>query len=163
MLGRLLMMHGLTCERSLVLGTVVVLAFGSLAVGQVAPAFPPVLNTEQNPLRNVGAGALAGRSPGNMVSAGVARTLAAADFGRSIIEIDEPLAGPDPKATFLVDAIEIVFDQLNRAILLFENALRLRAGLPPRVPIDFNVPSTDDGSQVDGTVDAGAIADLLNP
>lgn len=111
---------------------------GSAAAQLAAPEFPPALNTEQNALQNVSAGALAARSPGNMVSAGVGRTLTAADFGRSIIEIAEQPLGPDPKAIFLADAVEEIFSQLNRALLLFENVLRLRAGLPPRVPIDLS-------------------------
>ena len=125
----------------LILGAV---GWASIVRAQTAAsAFPPSLNTEQNPLRHVSAGALGGRSPGNMVSAGVARTLAAADFGRSIIEITEPPPGPDPQATFLIDAIEEVFTQLNQALLLLENALRLRAGLPPRVPIDLSAAAPD--------------------
>ena len=110
---------------------------GSATAQTSAPEFPPALNTEQNPLRNVGGGALAARSPGNMVSAGVGRTLAAADFGRAIIEITEQPPGPDPKATFLSQAVEEIFSQLNRALLLLENVLRLRAGLEPRVPTDL--------------------------
>lgn len=123
------------------------------AAGQTAPAFPPARNTEQNPLQNVSAGALAARSPGNMVSAGVGRTLAAADAGRRIIEITEQPPGPDPKATFLAEAVGEIFTQLNRALLLFENVLRLRAGLPPRVPIDL--------SALGGTTSTSNLVDLL--
>lgn len=123
----------------------------STALAQQASEFPPSLNTEQNPLQNVGGGALANRAPGNMVSAGVARTITAADFGRSIIEITEEPPGPDPKAIFLVEAIEEIFSQLNRALLLFENVLRLRAGLEPRVPIDLSSLGSD----------ATELADLL--
>jgi len=136
--------HGLA-RSILVLG--VIGWIGSAAGQSAAPAFPPSLNTEQNALQNVSAGALAARSPGNMVGAGVARTLAAADFGRAIIEITEQPPGPDPKATFLAEAVGEIFTQLNRALLLFENVLRLRAGLPPRVPIDLgSLGNTDAGT-----------------
>ena len=126
---------------------------GSAAAQLGAPEFPPALNTEQNALRNVSSGALRDRSPGNMVSAGVGRTLAAADSGRGIIEITEPAPGPDPKAVFLSAAVEEIFAQLNRALLVLENVLRLRAGLEPRVPIDL--------SDLGGTSQTGDPTDLL--
>lgn len=127
---------------------------GSAAAQLGAPEFPPALNTEQNPLRNVSSGALRDRSPGNMVSAGVSRTVAAANGGRSIIEITEPPPGPDPKAEFLAAAVEEIFTQLNRALLVLENVLRLRAGLEPRVPIDLG--------DLGGTTGTGNLADLLS-
>jgi len=43
---------------------------------------------------------------------------------------------------FLSDAVKIIFDQLNSALLLLENALRLRAGLPPLVPQVTPPPTT---------------------
>ncbi len=136
----------------------VLLGFTFLSAGAAAPGqepggdFPPAINTEQNPLRNVRASG--SRAPGQMVNAGVTRTLAAASFARRVIEITEPMPEPDAKATFLIEAIEIVFEQLNNAILLFENALRLRAGLPPRVPIDLTpTPPTDTTDQGDATGD----------
>lgn len=146
--------------RQLTLGVLGLFAAGSTALAQTSgSSFPPALNTEQNPLRNVSAGALAGRSPGNLVSAGVARTLAAADFGRSIIEITEEPPGPDPKATLLADAIKTVFDQLNQALLLFENVLRIRAGLPPRVPIDIPGVDTGDLTGTDSKTDVSSLLD----
>jgi len=133
------------------------------ALAQLAPEFPPGINTEQNARRNVlTSGA---RAPGTMVNAGVVRTLAAANAAQRIIEITEEPPGPDPKATFLIAAIETVFEQLNRAILLFENVLRARAGLPPRVPIDL--PSgtpTETTDTTDGVTDEDVqgILDNLN-
>jgi hypothetical protein len=69
-----------------------------------------------------------------MVSAGVARAQAAADFARGGIEITATSRPTPPRAVFLSDAVKIIFDQLNSALLLLENVLRLRAGLPPLVP-----------------------------
>ncbi len=128
------------------------LALTSATFGQTANPFPPDINTEQNPLRNVRASAT--RAPGNMVNAGVARTVLAANAARGIIQITEPPPGPDPKAVFLSEAVEIIFDQINQAILLFENLLRARAGLPPRVPIDLPTDGdTTDGDTTDDTTD----------
>jgi hypothetical protein len=126
---------------------------GSASAQLGAPEFPPALNTEQNALRNVSSGALRDRSPGNMVSAGVSRTLTAADSGRGIIEITEPAPEADPKAVFLSDVVQEIFAQLNRALLVLENVLRLRAGLEPRVPIDL--------SNLGGTSQTGDLSDLL--
>jgi len=69
-----------------------------------------------------------------MVNAGVARAQAAANFARGGIEITATSRPTSPRAVFLSDAVKIIFDQLNSALLLLENALRLRAGLPPLVP-----------------------------
>jgi hypothetical protein len=102
-----------------------------------------------------------------MVSAGVARTLIKANEGRGIIEITEEPPAPDPKATFLIEAIESVFEQINQAILLFENLLRARAGLPPRVPIDLpsNGDTTNgdtDGDTTDDNVTDEDIRDTID-
>ena len=125
-----------------------VLALSSMAVAQDAGnAFPVAINTEQNPFRNLSGVALAARSPGKMVTSGLVRTQTAMSLARGIIEITEPLAGPDPKATFLSKAIEILFEQLNNTLLVIGNALLERAGLPPLAPSDVSIPSTDTNNE----------------
>jgi hypothetical protein len=79
-----------------------------------------------------------------MVGAGVARAQAAANFARGGIEITETSRPTSPRAVFLSDAVKIIFDQLNSALLLLENTLRLRAGLPPLVP-QVTPPTTTGG------------------
>ena len=136
----------------------VVWIFGAAAFAQSAPTTPAggtrggTLVTGQLPFDNANGGGLADRSPGNMVGAGVAAQQTAAEFGRSRREITETEEPVDAIEVFLVDAIDIVFDQLNLAMLLFENALRARAGLPPRVPgLDDVSSGTDLSSGFDAT------------
>ncbi len=75
------------------------------------------------------------RAPGTMVNSAVARTLANAAAARPFIEITEVHEpGSEPRHEFLIETIEIVFEQVDTALLFFENLLRARAGLPPRVP-----------------------------
>ena len=141
----------------------VVLSLSSMATAQDAGgAFPVAINTEQNPSRNLSGAALAARSPGKLVTAGLVRTQTAMSLARGIIEITEPLAGADPKATFLSKAIEILFEQLNNTLLVIGNALLERAGLPPLAPSDVSPPSTDttDGS---GANPAGGGDVVRNP
>jgi hypothetical protein len=86
-----------------------------------------------------------------MVGAGVVRAKEAADFARGGIEIVETTRPTSPRATFLVDAIEILFDQLNSTLLYLGNILLQRAGLPPLVPQVTPLPTT--GGNTDGTTD----------
>jgi len=104
--------------------------------------------------------ASAGRSPGMMVNAGVARGQSASQFAQGRIEItDATPTASTPRQVFLADAIGILFDQLNATLLYFENLLRERAGLDPRTPDDGTITGvvTDagDGSPIrDATVTA---------
>ena len=141
---------------TLVLAVGTVLACNASARSQTTtPGAPGVPTLGQHASDNVSGGALAARSPGNMVSAGVVRASAAADFARGGIEIVETTRPISPRAVFLVDAIEIIFNQLNSALLLLENALRLRAGLPPLIPQDVPLPSTGNGGS--DNVDLGDV------
>ncbi len=112
----------------------------------------------QHPFDNVSGGSLALRAPGNMVNAGVARSQAAADFARGGIDIVETTKPMSPRAVFLVDAIEIIFEQLNRTLLYLGDILRQRAGLPPLIP-QVNTPTTPDTTGDDATnvVDGGDV------
>jgi len=90
-----------------------------------------------------------------MVGAGVVRAQEAADFARGGIEIVETTRPTSPRAVFLSDAIEIIFDQLNSTLLYLGNILLQRAGLPPLVP-QVPTPTTADTTDTTDTTDTGA-------
>lgn len=78
------------------------------------------------------AGGAGARSPGNMVSAGVAQTL---DFGGHVTIITEQAATDGGLlAQTIAASLDILFEQLNQALLLFHNLLLARAGRPPAIP-----------------------------
>ncbi|MFH1109203.1 MAG: hypothetical protein V1790_08425 [Planctomycetota bacterium] len=130
---------------TLVLAVGAVLVWNTNARSQTTPPGTPGVPTRgQHASDNVNGGALSGWSPGNMVNAGVARAQAAANFARGGIEITATSRPTPPRAVFLSDALKIIFDQLNSALLLLENVLRLRAGLPPLVP-QVTPPTTTGG------------------
>jgi len=76
------------------------------------------------------------RAPGQLVNSGVARAVERADeiFARNEITATEAPEGV--WGTFLPEAIEIVFEDLNNALDLLINALFIRAGAEPPVNID---------------------------
>ena len=127
-----------------------VLACSASARAQTTtPGTPGVPALGQHASDNVNGGALAARAPGNMVSAGVGRAIAAGNFARGGIDITATSRPTPIHAVFLSNAAKIIFDKLNSALLLFENALRLRAGLPPLVPQvtpPVTTPPTDVGT-----------------
>ena len=86
------------------------------------------------------------RAPGNLVNAGLARAQENIILPFGGVEITETERPQTPKAIFLVDAIEAIFEQVDTLLFFFDNLLRARAGLPPRLP-DVSVPddSSDDG------------------
>ncbi|MEK7732344.1 MAG: hypothetical protein AAB363_10860 [Planctomycetota bacterium] len=118
-----------------------ILAWNGVARSQTTTPGVPTLG--QRASDNVSAGALAARSPGNMVGAGVVRAREAADFARGGIEIVETTRPISPRAVFLVEAIEIIFKQLNLTLLYLGDVLRQRAGLPPLIPQGVPLPPTE--------------------
>lgn len=135
-----------------------VLAWNGVARAQATSTTPGTPGLGQHPFDNVSGGAVAARAPGNMVNAGVGRAQAAADFARGGIDIVETSRPMSPRAVFLVDAIEIIFEQLNRTLLYLGNILLQRAGLPPLVP-QVTQPSTPDSTDDEATngVDEGDV------
>ena len=123
--------------RSLLLPVLLALTCSATAYGQNNVAG----NTA---LENARSGAVRGRAPGNLVVAGTARAQAAARFARAGIEITETSLPVSWQTEFLVDAIEIVFEQLNQAIALVANVLALRAGGEVAIPADL-IPDTSGG------------------
>jgi len=120
----------------LVLSMGVVLLESSVAWGQVIIDTFPALD-------NVSANSLRARAPGNMVQAGVARAKQVAR--PDIVNTEVP---PSIKAIFLAEAIDIIFDDINNALLLVINLFRARAGIEPYIPGFENLPDdviTDEG------------------
>ena len=92
--------------------------------------------------------------PGNMVNAGVARTLDRFDqaFGRPEV-VEEP-SDLTPRQIALIDSIEIIFDGLNDAIAALFAAYLIREGetlVTPRTETT-SAASTDDNT-IDGQTD----------
>ncbi len=85
-------------------------------------------------------GVMALRAPGNVV------TGARVDFSaRQNLTIDRIRSGPEitevePELTleqeFKIEAIETIFTNLNAALSLLNNAIRINAGLDPQLPDD---------------------------
>ncbi len=129
----------------------VLLAFCGLPVayGQVSP---PGRSAQEN----ASSGAVASRAPGNLVTAGVARTLQAADLARAGVEITETERPTSIGDQLLADSIEIVFSQLNQAIVLLENLFLAQVGQPPVIPTNVIT-----GSNGAGASDLGALSNQL--
>lgn len=103
------------------LAVVLPLVFASHGFGQtLAPA--------QTALDN--AGAAGARAPGIMVGAGVAQ---AVSFGNHVTVITEQGAQTSPRAETIAASLQILFDQLNQALLLFHNLILAQAGRPPEI------------------------------
>jgi len=84
------------------------------------------------------------RAPGNLVNTGVARAQGNIILPFGGVEITATERPKTPKAIFLVDALNAIFDQVDTLIFFFDNLLRARAGLPPRLP-DTTTPDTTSG------------------
>lgn len=102
----------------------------ALAVGAitVVPALAQTPATGQTAAQNARGGSVRGRTPGMMVNTGVALVEDFQDRQAVGTEITEPAPTITPRTQFLVDALDTIFTQLNRAILAFRNLLLLRAG-----------------------------------
>ncbi len=115
----------MTTRKTIVALTVTVaLALASQASAQ---SFP----TGQTAADNSRAGSVAARDPGNMVIAGVAQTLAAADAGRAGVVITATSRPTSVRAGLLAESIQLLFSQLTEAIELVHVLLLARNGGPP--------------------------------
>lgn len=87
--------------------------------------------------------------PGNMVTAGVARTLDRFDqaFGRP--DIIEELEDLTPRQIALIESIDIIFDGLNDAILALFNAYLIREGETPATPRTDSTTATSATEETD--------------
>ena len=120
---------------------------GLFAVGAEAQTIVRGGTARQN-ARTAGA-----RSPGNMVSAGLARAQDAInvplDGGVSITETSRP---PSIRSTALAETLRVFFEQLNEFLFFLGSRFLERAGLDAIVPPPTTAPP-DTGS--DGTGDNG--------
>lgn len=101
--------------------------------------------------------ATGGRSPGRMVTAGLARAQATAAGGRAQVaapQITETLRPTPIRAQFLADVIEILFEQLEQTFLFLGSRWLARAGLGPLLPADLFFPPPDgSGSDLSDLLD----------
>ena len=104
-------------------------------------------------------GAAGARSPGRMVSDGLARARGVEPRPLAPIEITETQA-TSARSQLIVDLLEIVFRDLNLAIVGIHNALLAQAGRSPVIPASI-IPTT---TGVDGSsgIDLDAAANLLD-
>lgn len=103
-----------------------ILALTSLVFA--SEGFGQALVGAQTALDNVGAAGA--RSPGNMVSAGVGQAL---NFGNHVTVITEQTRPTSLRAETIAASLQILFDQLNQALLLFHNLILAQAGRPPEI------------------------------
>ena len=89
-------------------------------------------------LENAGSGAVAIRSPGRMVSAGVGRAIGAANSFRAPTIITETERPTPIHAQFFAEAIDILFNQINDLIFFLHNLALTRAGEEPVEPPDMD-------------------------
>ena len=76
------------------------------------------------------AAAAGARSPGNMVSAGVGQ---AVNFGNHVTVITDQGPQTSLRAETIAASLQILFDQLNQALLLFHNLILAQAGRSPEI------------------------------
>ncbi len=146
---------------SLIRFRTIVLVLATLAAGtahaQVSSIDPSLQLSPpgQSARENARGGAVAALAPGNLVVTGVAQALQAADIARAGVDIvatERPTSIGDQ---LLAETIRIVFDQLNQAIVLFENVLRARAGRQLVIPGGI-IPGLDDEGLQDLADQAGS-------
>ena len=106
----------------------------SLSVLLNVPANAQLMPPGRTALDAASGGAVRSRSPGNMVSAGVAAVFDAADAARAGIQITEAPPPVSIRSQALADSIEIVFAQLNTMLALLENVLQARSGQAISIP-----------------------------
>jgi hypothetical protein len=123
----------------------VALALAGLLSAGLAQTPPPTptdtVPTITNGLahENVGSQNLASRSPGRMVSAGVASAQAAVKFGRTnAATITETETEVDFVDGFFSQAIDILLERFDNLLVYFANLFLTRAGLPSFDPGDIS-------------------------
>lgn len=132
------------------------LSFG-LAAGATARAqsttIPPGVIQGGRPSDNVSAGAVGSRAPGRLVSAGTSRAQGRLNGFFVPPEITET-APSNTQTQFLLDALPILFQELNRAIFAVASAILAREG----IELPNSIPQLTGGTS--GTT-AAALAGLL--
>ncbi len=149
----MLMKNSFASRLAMVAGVVVAaFAFGS-ASAQSTGAVPPGIIAGGRPADNVSAGAVGSRAPGRMVSAGVGRAQGRLN-GFFVPPTITETAPPNSQTQFLLDAIPVLFQELNRAVFAIASAILARDGIElPNLGPQFT-------GQTSGTT-ASALAGLL--
>ena len=88
----------------------------------------------------VAAGTMALRSPGNMVARArsdfIVRQNTTLDRLRTDPDISEPMPGLSQAQQVRIDMINTLFTNLNAALVVLNNSIRLNAGLSPQLPAE---------------------------
>ncbi|MFQ5591014.1 MAG: hypothetical protein ACE5HE_07630 [Phycisphaerae bacterium] len=87
-----------------------------------------VIAPAQTALEAASAGAVASRSPGNMVAVGVANALAFADLSRARVVITQTSRPTSRLARLIADTVAEIFAELDLMIRAFDLLLQNRAG-----------------------------------
>lgn len=145
-------------RKSLVLLPIAAIVVAVAAPAQAQLAGGDTIQSPQAVWNNSNAGAVAQRSPGNMVAAGVARAQLTNRSASPHIQITETGGELSPGKMFLIDAIGIIFSDLNLAIVAIHNVILAQAGEPPVIPASI---LPDLGGTDGGGLDLGGIIDQL--
>ena len=126
-----------------------------LVPGAWAKAQIPVW--QQTAAENARGGAVRGRTPGNMVSAGVARALAFADASRAGVQITDIASPSSLRTNAMVASITALFEELNKAFLVIGNLLLARAGIGDDTASSNLEPSSTLGPESNGETVSSAV------
>ena len=119
-----------------------------LAPGAWAQAQIPVW--QQTAADNARGGAVSGRAPGRMVTAGVVRALEFADAGRAGVQITDVASPSSFRTNALVASIAALFEELNQAMLVIGNLLLARSGIGLEPAMQGSGPSSTVGQDSTG-------------
>lgn len=132
------------------LGTTMLIA---LVLGSSVQAQIPVW--QQTAAENARGGAVRGRAPGDMVSAGVARAIEFANAARAGVQITEVAPVSSFRTDAMVASITALFEELNQAMLIIGNLLLARSGIGLESALPDSVPSSP--------IDPGSTGDTVPP
>lgn len=113
----------------------------------------------QNVNNNASAGRVAERSPGRLVSTGLSRAQEFINRSREGTQIDQDAASVplSPWAAARIEALQIMFTNLNLMINAFHNTIRAQAGLDPVPPVLPDFPDVGGGDGGGDLPDFGGI------
>ncbi|MCG3130232.1 MAG: hypothetical protein FLDDKLPJ_00986 [Phycisphaerae bacterium] len=113
----------------------------------------------QNVNNNASAGRVAERSPGRLVSTGLSRARTFINRSREGTQIDQDASSVplSPWAAARIEALQIMFTNLNLMINAFHNTIRAQAGLDPVPPVLPDFPDVGGGDGGGGLPDFGGI------
>lgn len=123
----------------LTIAVLVVVGFGAFASNAQAQLVgDDVAANIQAPWNTASAGTMSFRAPGNVVSGARADFITRQNLitarTRSGPTIDEPMTGLSIGQQLRIDVINTLFTNLNAALVVLNNSIRLNAGLDPQLP-----------------------------